>query len=133
MSKSMIYTVNDTAQEVADGGTINLGSVIRRFGCNLGLSGNAVLVDGTGYYDFDASVTLTPSAAGTATVTLKKDGIEVPGATATVELTGTTTTALPIAGVVRENCCCDGASNLTLVLSGVAATVNNVATKTVKL
>ena len=50
MSKSLIQTVNQSSQVVAANSIIDLGSVIRRFGCNLRLNGNAVEVDGAGYY-----------------------------------------------------------------------------------
>ena len=48
MSKSLIQTVNQSSQVVAANSIIDLGSVIRRFGCNLRLNGNAIEVDGVG-------------------------------------------------------------------------------------
>ena len=92
MSKSAIYTVNSSAQNVAVNGTISLGTIIRRYGPNLNLSGNAVSVSGGGYYDIDASITVAPTAAGNVTVTAYKDNVAIPGATATGSTTAATWT-----------------------------------------
>ena len=87
MSKSAIYTVNQSAQNVAVNGIINLGTIIRRFGPNLDLSGDAIMLNGAGYYDIDASITLAPTAAGNVTITAYKDNVAIPGATATEAVT----------------------------------------------
>ena len=135
MSKSIIYTANNSAQNVAVNGTLNLGTVIRRYGCNLNLSGDAIQVAGTGYYDIDASITLAPTAAGNVTITVYKDGLLIPGATASETVAAANDLVnLSIAAVVRENCgCCDGISNLTFVLTGTAASVTNIAVSVEKL
>lgn len=112
--KSAIFTANTTAQTVAVGGTLSLGSIIRRYGCDLNLNGSSITINGcndAGYYDVKASVTAAPTAAGTVTAAVSTAGNPV---------------ALPIAALVREFCCGDDAA-LTLVLSGAAATVSNVA------
>lgn len=72
------------------------------------------------------AVTVTPAAAGTVTVTLYKDGVAVPGATASATAAANGTVDLSIPALVRQVCCAEG-SALTLVLAGAAATVNNVA------
>jgi hypothetical protein len=115
-----------TPTAVAVDGVIPLGSLIRRYGCDVALNGNAVNITGAGYYDVDASVTVTPIAAGTVTITLYKDGVAVPGATASETAAANGTVDLSIPALVRQVCCAAG-SALTLVLTGVAATVNNVA------
>ena len=69
-----------TPTAVAVDGVIPLGSLIRRYGCDVALNGNAVNITGAGYYDVDASVTVTPAAAGIVTISLYKDGVAVPGA-----------------------------------------------------
>lgn len=124
--KSAIYTAMTAPTAVAVGGTIPLGTVIRRFGCNCQLSGNGITVDGPGYYEVNASVTLLATAAGDVTVTMYKDGVPVPGATATETLSAIGNSAnLNIASMVRLQCC-DSASTLTFVLTGTANTVSNV-------
>lgn len=129
MAKSAIFTANTTAQTVAVGGTLSLGSIIRRYGCDLNLNGNSIAINGcndAGYYDVKASVTAAPTAAGTVTVSLFRNGVAVPGATASAAGAAGSPVALPIAALVREFCCGED-SALTLVLSGAAATVSNVA------
>lgn len=133
--KSALYTANTSpisldltvAQPTA---TLPLGTTIRRFGCNTKLSGNGILIDGEGYYDVDASVTLTPAAAGDYTVTLYRDGVAVPGATQTITAAAAASIAFNIPSLVRLQCCNSSAS-LTLVLSTTATlpatvVVNNV-------
>lgn len=133
--KSAIYTANTspvtltlTAQQPT--ATLPLGTVVRRFGQNIRLSGNGILIDGEGYYDVDASVTLTPAAVGDYTVTLYKDGVAVPGATQTITAVADAAISFNIDALVRLQCCNSSAS-LTLVLSTTATlpadvVVNNV-------
>ena len=124
--KSALYAAMQTDTAVSAGGVIPLGSLIRRYGCDIALNGNAVNLTGTGYYDVDASITATLTAAGTITATLYKDGVAVPGATASEAGTANGTVNLNIPALVRQACCANG-SALTIVLTGAAATVNNVA------
>ena len=128
--KSALYAVMQTPTAVAVGGVIPLGGLIRRYGCDIALNGNAVNIYGgrenAGYYDVDASITATLTAAGAVTATLYKDGVAVPGATATETGAASGTVNLDLTALVRQPCCAAGAA-LTLVLSGVEATVDNVA------
>lgn len=124
--KSALYTALQTPMAVAVDGVIPLGSLIRRYGCDISLNGNAVNLSGAGYYDVDASITVAPTAAGTVTATLVKDGVAIPGATASAAAAAGAPTVLSIPALVRQACCAAG-SALTLVLTGAAATVTNVA------
>ena len=57
---SALYAVNTTAgTPIAAGGTIPLTQVVRRFGCGAVLNGDAVTVKGRGYYDIDATVSVS--------------------------------------------------------------------------
>lgn len=135
MAKAAIYTVNQSAQVVPVGGAISLGSINRRFGCKcnnaLDLNGNGITINEAGYYDVDVSITATATAAGNVTVTLLKDGVAVPGATATATAAASGTVALPILPLVRQMC--GSGSTLTLVLTGTAATINNVSVKIIRI
>ena len=82
MSRSALYTANTSALNVAVNGIISPGTVIRRFGPNLNLSGNAIQINGAGYYDIDAGFTVAPTAAGNVTITAYLDNIPVAGGTA---------------------------------------------------
>jgi hypothetical protein len=135
MSKSAIYVVNTSVQDVLVDGIINPGTVVRRFGPNLNLAGNAIQVAGAGYYEINASITIAPTAAGDVTVTAYKDGVALQGAV----VTGTAAAAddfvnLSISSIVREYCsCCDGLTNLTFVVTGVNSSISNVAIAVEKL
>lgn len=133
MSKALIQTVNQSTQTIALNSIIDLGSVIRRFGCNLRLNGNAIEINGEGYYKVDLNVTIAPTAAGNVTVALYRNGVQVTGAVAT----GSVTTAgnsitLPIQTTIKEGCSCDGGMALTVVLTAGAGTVNNIAMRVEK-
>ena len=133
MSKSLIQTTNISTQTVAVGSVVSLGSVLRRFGCNCRLNGNAIEIEGEGYYAVDVDLTATPTAAGNVTVSVLKDGVAIPSATATnsVSTVGNSTT-LPINTTVRLGCKCDGASSLTVVLVAGAGVVSNISMRVVK-
>lgn len=135
LCKSAIYVENTspatlTLTEQQPAATLALGTVNRRFGRNIQLSGNGILIDGEGYYDVDASVTVTPAAAGTYTVQLYKDGVAVPGATQSITAVADAAIAFNIPALVRLQCC-DSSATLTLVLTTTATlpatvTQNNV-------
>lgn len=129
MSRSAIYVANISSQNVLENGVINPGTIVRRFGPNLNLAGNAIQIAGAGYYDVNVTVTLNPTGAGTATINLLKDNVAVQGATASITVADDdNVVTLPLSALVRENCsCCEGLSNLTLVLEGIGAEVTNVA------
>lgn len=134
MSKSAIYTVNNTLQTVADGGTIDLGIVQRRFGCNLNLINNAIREAGTGYYSIKASITAVSTAEGEVTVSVYKNNILLPGATATVTAAGAGDYInLSIVALDREKCNCDDISNLTFVVSQNETSIANISVEVIKL
>lgn len=125
--KSAIYTANTATQAVAIGGGLALGTIIRRFGCAINLNGNGINLSDPGYYDVDVSVTAAPTAAGTVTVTLFQDGVAVPGAVSSVTTTAAAdAVTLSISALVRVLCNA-ASSTLTLVLTGAASSVTNVA------
>lgn len=131
--KSLIYTAMQTPTAVAVNGIIPLGTIVRRYGCNCNLNGNGVSINGSGYYDADVSVTAVPAAAGTVTVQLLKDGVAIPGATASATVAAAdTAVTLAFPASVRLGCCSTG-SVLTLLLTGAASTVNNAAVRVEKI
>ena len=131
--KSLIYTAMQTPTDVAVNGIIHLGTIVRRYGCNCNLNGNGIAINGQGYYDVDVSVEAVPDAAGTVTVQLLKDGVAVPGATAAATVAAVANTVtLAFPATVRLGCCSTG-SVLTLLLTGAASTVNNVAARVEKI
>lgn len=132
MSRSLIQTVSQTSQNVAANGIISLGSVLRRFGCNCRLSGNAIEVVGDGYYKIDCNVSVTPTAAGAVTVAIYDNGVPITGAIAygAVSTVGNSVT-LPIETTIRQRCC-DNADSLTVVLLEGAGVVKNIGVRVEK-
>lgn len=127
MSKSLLYVANTATQSVPVGGNINLGGIIRRFGCAPTLSGDSINVSESGYYDISVSVTTEPTAIGNVAITLLNNGVTVPGATASGTVAAANTPVnLSFESVIRVFC---GANTgaLTLVLSDTASNVTNVA------
>lgn len=122
--KSCVYGANTAAQTLVDGNTINFGSIVRRFGNNTNLSGGNGVVIGEGYYDIDTNITFT-AAAGTVTIALYKDGVPIPGATATRTTAATSSYTITIPALVRQKCCCE--ATITAVLTGADTTVTNAA------
>lgn len=106
--KSALYTAMQTPTAIPVDGILPLGSIIRRYGCDANLNGNAVNITNAGYYDVDVSVTVAPTAAGTVTVTLVKDGVPIPGATASAAAAAGAPTVLSFPALVRQPCCASG-------------------------
>lgn len=124
MSKSIIYAGNNATQTTtADGTVIAFNNIVRRYGCNLGLSGGNVIAKGTGYYRGDVNLTFEGTATGTAVFTVYKNGVAVPYANASRSTADGVVYGLSIPFEIRNNCCCDEA--ITVVASGIAVDVTN--------
>jgi len=132
MSKSLIQTINPSTQAVSENGIITLGSILRRFGCNLRLNGNAIEAEGEGYYTLDCDVTVEPTAAGIVEVALYANGTPIPGATATGSVSAAEDpVTLPISTTIRRSCC-GGATSITCVLLQGTGDVTNINLRVVK-
>lgn len=139
MSKSVIQIVNVTSQSVVENGTVNLGSIIYRFGPNLSTNNGALIITGTGYYGVEISATILPSAAGQVTMELYQNGVPITGASASIEASSTTvpvTLTLPPTMVkinYSGDCPCERLpETISLVLTTGAGTVSNVVTQASK-
>lgn len=131
MARALLQTINQANQVAAANTIIDLGTVLRRFGCNCRLSGNSIEVVGEGYYIIDASISLAPTAAGDVTVTLYKDGVAVPGATATGSAAIGDSANLNIVTTIRKGCCEDN-SLLTFMLVDGPSTITNISVRVIK-
>lgn len=132
MGRSLIQTVNQSEQAIAENGIFALGTVVRRYGRDLRLSGNGIEATGNGYFSVTASVSVAPTAAGPVTVALFDNGVQVPGAIAYATGTAGEPVNLAIVATIRRGCCCEGADNLTLVLIEGAGTAPNVSLRVVE-
>lgn len=138
MSAGFLYSANTAAQTVALNGLINMGNVIRRFGCVKGTStpyattsGTSTILSSCGrcpsYFNINASIVAVPTAAGTVTVTAFQDGVAIPGATASATVAAAATSVtLPLVFGVRMNSGVTS-SNITYVVTGAASSITNVA------
>ena len=138
MSAGYLYSANTAAQTLAIGGTINMGSPVRRFGCVKGTSTPYATVNGTtttlsscgqcpADFDIEASFVAIPTVAGTVTITAFQDGIAIPGATASATVAAdATSVTLPLSFGVRLNTGV-ASSSITYVLTGAASGVTNAA------
>lgn len=133
MARALIQVANQSTQTVAENSIISLGSVQRRFGCNLRLSGNGIEAEGAGYYAVDCAITAAPTEAGAVTVALYENGAQIPGAVATgTAAAAGDAVALYICATFRQGCCCDAADNITVVLQSGAGTVENISLRITK-
>lgn len=80
--KSALYGANTTPQMVKNGGIVNLGTIIRRFGQNLDMINGTVMAHGRGYFDVDVNLNIIPTSSDIITIKLLKNGIVIPGAIA---------------------------------------------------
>lgn len=144
--RAEISTVNSTPATVAVGSTLPLGEVTRRFGntkgCNgcctpvLNLSGtNAIVINESGYYDFNVNVTFTAATTGNATITMLLNGVPVQGFTATTNIATATTQVATISIPAPDiRVFCNGTpATVSFVVSGVAITTSNIAVSAHKL
>lgn len=128
--KALLYAANPATQAVAAGGTIALGSIVRRCGngrCGpiINLAGNGVSLSECGYYKAILNVTVEPTAAGAVTVQLLQDGVAIPGAVATnTAAAGSDAVSVCIPADVRVMNCTT--FTLTAVLVAGAGNVTNV-------
>ena len=126
MSNSAIYTVNQTATELAANSQIPLGGIIRHFGRCANLEGSNITLCSNGYYKVDVSITAEPTTAGPVSAQLYLNGMPYDGAQAeTTVATAGDSANLSFTCLVRIMC--GNASSIGLRLGEEGATVTNVA------
>lgn len=134
--KSNIYVATTTSSSVVADGVLPLATIVRRRGNDVNLSGNSIAITdcGSNYYLVTVTGTFTAPVAGTITLNLQQNGVNVTGATASTTITTATTEvrSLSYTAIVRtfNNQSID---SLSVVNAGVAATFSNIAVSVVKL
>lgn len=126
---SAIYASNSNF-DAAAGQTVPFGIIVRRYGRNCQLEGGGINLVGAGYYAADVSISFAPTEAGDVTFQLLQDGVEIPGATATLTGAAGETACASISALAR-NCGCNCNTTLTLTVSA-AGTFANLATRVIK-
>lgn len=128
MCNGLIYMITPTSAEILAGGTLPLATIARRRNSGVNVENNSVVLSAPGYYKITAEVTLTATAPGNVTILAEKNGVAIPGITATETITTATTEVrtLSLSGIVRVFCN-DGVATISLVNeSGVAITTSNI-------
>jgi len=123
-----IFAITPTTAAVTAGGVLPLTTIARRqCGCVNQLGSDSIILERTGYYKVTATATFNAPAAGDVTINLTKDGVAVPGITATETITtaDTEVRSIAVSGIVRVNCG-SGAAVLQLVNAGVAINTSNI-------
>lgn len=134
--KSLIDVATTASSAVLANGTLPLATIVRRRGCDVNLSGNSIAITDTGsnYYLVAVNATFTAPVAGSITLNLQQNGVNVTGATASTTITTATTEvrSLSFQTVVRtfNNV---GIDSLSVVNSGLAATFSNISVSVIKL
>lgn len=126
---SMIYTVL-TNTEVTEGGGAGFGTPTRRYGGALRLDGSGIALNGSGYFDIDATLSFTPEAAGPVTIQFFQDGQPLAGALSTGQGTASQPLPLHVTGEAR-NCGRCSSSTLTYTISA-AGTIDVLTTRVEK-
>ena len=122
--KAALYAANTAAQTVTEAETtVNFGTIVRRYGRGINLSGGDVVVCESGYYDVDANFTFVATAAGDVTIALYKDGVRITGAVVTETVAAASSYSMSIPTIVRNTCDCESVITATIV--GVAGTIEN--------
>ena len=128
---SAIHVASQATQNVTTAaGTfaqVSFGNIVRRFGNALNLNGDGIICRGSGYFDVECAVTLTPTAAGPISVQLRQGNDSIQGATALVTGAAGTTVTIPVPPCMPRNCGCDCSSVVTLWVNA-PCTITNVST-----
>ena len=134
----MISSYNITSQAVLTDGLLQFSTDRILTGCTVTRNGDTFQLNKPGYYyvTFNADVAATETL-GELTIELFNNGVEVVGAEATETATvAGNVSNLAFATIIRvpPSCCAiDNTARLTLVNTGVAATITNVNINITKL
>ena len=123
----MIITNNTNTQLVDPGDVIALGMATHYKNCDTRLNGNSIIVNGNGLYRITGYATCESVGAGTASVSIYRDGVLIPGAVSEDTVAAGVDVTLPIHTVIKmKGCCCEDPAIITAVWSGTAGTVFNI-------
>lgn len=134
--KSLINVATTAPSSVVANGVLPLATVVRRRGDDVNLSGNSVAITdcGSNYYLVTVTATFTAPVAGTVTLNLQQNGVNVTGATGSTTITVATTEvrSISFSSIVRtfNN---RGIDSLSVVNAGVGATFSNIDMTVTKL
>ena len=140
--KSILDAYSNTSRTYLANTNIIYDNIYKQSGQSINFTAGSSTVNlvKSGVYLVMFSADATASVAGNITVTLSRNGVVVPGATATETAVGTTDVHnLNISTIIEvgDTCCCSGfgVSQIPLIVanSGVGATFTNVKLVVIKL
>ena len=127
-NNSLIYLATPSASSVASGGVLPLSTIVRRRGGSVLQSNDSIVLGAPGYYHVSVNATFTAPATGVVTLSLRQDGIQVQGGTASTTISTATTEVRSISFEAIVRVPCNGSPvTLTVINSGVAITTSNIA------
>lgn len=134
-AKSCIRAYNPVAQTVPATATVLqlAGTAAVDSGCSLTLNPSSIRVNNSGLYRFSADVTVNPTAADIISVQLYKDGVPIPSALVRDSGEIGNITAMHVETDLCIQACCASNPEITLVISGAAASVTFVSIGALKL
>ena len=126
MRTNLTFMTTTTEQSVLANGIIPLTTIQHKYQSITFPVNNGVLLRKSGYYSVTGTFIVTAPAAGDVTITLQKNGVNVPGITATETVTTADTEfrTLVFNGIVKVGCC-EAPVTLGIVNEGVAITLQN--------
>lgn len=105
----MLTVVNTTQTALTAGATIPPGNVKVKTNNDASLNGS-VQIQRAGTFEVEAVFVFTPTAAGNVTAQMQANGVNVPGATATVTATAGGYITLPVMATVQTRQSATGAT-----------------------
>lgn len=134
---SLLYATSTSTTSLTSGSNVQFNKIVRRYGRNIVLNNYTPVIAGRGYYNIDTVFTGVASTAGTVTLALCQDDVQIPGATVTTTVAAGDTIGLSLSTLIcLKGCCCNEAATsvVTLVVSGAGdVTPSNAAIRIIKV
>lgn len=118
---SLLLT-NSTAQSIAAGAIVPLGSAVHGFGKDIVLNGNRINLNSAGHYDIEAVLSGVITTAGAVTLTLYEGAVEAVKSTVTTGANGESV-AIPLIWNTFIKCGCN-TTDIHFELSGAMTNVS---------
>ena len=125
----LIDVATTGSNTVATNGALPLSNITRRDGDCIDLGGNSIILSeyGSNYYFVTVTATFTAPVEGVVTLNLQQNNSNVVGATGSSTVTTATTEVRSISfSKIIRTFNCQGTTLLTVVNSGVEATLSNI-------
>lgn len=134
MANGALYVTGGKSLATTTGGIVPLGMTVRKFGNSISYGNDTIYLRDKGYYDIDAAFVIEPSAAGTITVQMCKNGVPVQNAFASISVSAADVVGtICIPAIMRVRCNCDDPVEITYQVTGGTVEVLNSSATVIKL